>query len=87
MTPTPVDTANLLEPPLVPLPALRVDCFPNPSRLFSHFPQRVSLGSILYLDLYAYAWYVGGYLTLNRGRKGIRRTSHGNEDGIGSTRT
>lgn len=83
MTPTPVDTANLLEPPLVPLPALRVDCAPTPRVLYSHFPQRVSLGSILYLDLYAYAWYAGGYLTLNRSRKGIRRTSHGNEDGRG----
>lgn len=88
MTPTSVDATNLLEPPVVPLPALRVDCFPNPRVLLSHFPQRVSLGSILYLDLYAYTWYAGGgYLTLNRGRKGIRRTSHGNEDGQGTTRT
>jgi hypothetical protein len=26
-------------------------------------------------------------LTLNRGRKGLRRTSHGIEDGLGTTRT
>lgn len=88
MIPNPVDAANLLEPPIIPLPALQVDCFPNPRVLHSHFPQRASLGSILYLDLYAYAWYTGGgYLTLNRGRKGLRRTSHGVEDGLGSTRT
>ncbi|ADH63655.1 hypothetical protein Mesil_1777 [Allomeiothermus silvanus DSM 9946] len=83
-----VSTRPFIEPPLIPLPALRVDCAPTPRVLYSHFPQRVSLGSILYLDLYAYAWYAGGgYLTLNRGRKGLRRTSHGVEDGLGSTRT
>lgn len=89
MTPTSVDATNLIEPPVVPLPDLRVDCFPNPRVLYSHFPQRVGLGSILYFDLYSYAWYVGGggHLTLNRGRKGMRRTSHGKEDGQGTTHT
>jgi hypothetical protein len=42
----------------------------------------------VYSYVYSFAYLLGaGYLTLNRGRKSIRRTSHGNEDGIGSTRT
>lgn len=88
MMPTPVDAANLIEPPLMPLPELKIDCSPAPRKLYAHFPGRITLGSILYSDLYSYTWYVGGgFLTLNRGRKGLRRTSHGVEDGLGTTRT
>lgn len=83
-----VYVSSFIEPPPIPLPPLQIDCIPSPRVLYSHFPQRVRLGSILYLDLYAYTWYAGGgHVTLNRGRKGIRRTSHGNEDGLGTTRT
>lgn len=44
-------------------------------------------GSIVYSYVYSFAYLLSGYLTLNRGRKGLRRTSHGNEDGLGTTRT
>jgi len=43
---------------------------------------RRSEGGILtYADLHAFAWwYGGGWVTLNRGRKGLRRIHRGAED-------
>jgi len=40
---------------------------------------------VTYTDLYAFLWYAGksGLLTLNRNRKGLRRTTRGIEDGLG----
>ena len=38
-------------------------------------------GLLTYADLHAFAWwYGGGWLTLNRGKKGLRRVHRGNED-------
>jgi hypothetical protein len=54
--------------------------------LYQHLPG-VEVGSLVYLDLNGYAWYNGssGMVTHNRGRKGLRRTARGLEDGLGKT--
>lgn len=45
-------------------------------------------GSVGYDYIYAWGYLAdSGWLTLNRGRKGLRRTGRGIEDGLGTTRT
>jgi|GEM_PF-2093841 hypothetical protein len=65
----------------VPEPALGV--IPAGRESYHHLAGEVRGGRVYYEDLNAYAWYAGsaGYLTLNRGRKGICRTFRGAEDG------
>ncbi|GEM83894.1 MAG: hypothetical protein KatS3mg072_1120 [Meiothermus sp.] len=58
----------------------------NIRHIYSHVPG-VSKGSVVYFDLNGYGWYDGssGMITHNRGRKGLRRTARGIEDGLGKT--
>ncbi|GIW39022.1 MAG: hypothetical protein KatS3mg075_503 [Meiothermus sp.] len=70
------------EPVLVPEPPLGV--LPPGRESYHHLAGEVRGKRVYYGDLNAYAWYVGratGYLTANRGRKGLCRTFRGAEDG------
>jgi len=71
-----------------PILALVVGISPEAKAVFSHLPG-IEKGSLIYSDINAYGWYSGklGYVTTNRGRKGMRRTRRGYEDGLGTTRT
>jgi hypothetical protein len=48
---------------------------------FTYVSGFVSGNIASYDDLNAFAWYyTGGWLTVNRGRRKLRRTHHGSED-------
>lgn len=57
------------------------------SRSFNHFFGQVAGNTARYGDIGAFAWYASraGMFTANRGRKGLRRTARGLEDGLGKT--
>ena len=69
-------------PPTDPVPAIQAVLAPAAGKAYSHAPGATARGSTAtYSALRTYLWYGrGGWLTLNRGRRGIRRTCHGNED-------
>ncbi|MCS6783392.1 MAG: hypothetical protein RML14_01520 [Meiothermus sp.] len=79
-------TRTFVAPPPAPIAPLVVRVPHRVKTLFSHLPG-VQVGSLLYFDLNGYAWYDGssGLITHNRGRKGLRRTARGLEDGLGKT--
>lgn len=85
MIPTAQTRAFIAPNPAVVLP-LKVRVPHRVRTLFQHLPG-VSLGSLIYTDINGYAWYDGssGMVTMNRGRKGLRRTMRGVEDGLGKT--
>lgn len=37
-------------------------------------------GSLIFGHVFTFGWLAGGWLTVNRGRKGLRRTHRGTED-------
>lgn len=84
MIPLPTFPTTPTPPAPVPAATLRVRVPHRVRALFGHVPG-VSVGSLIYSDLNAYAWYDGssGLVTHNRGRKGLRRTARGLEDGLG----
>lgn len=83
MIPT-AQTRAFIAPNPAPMLPLRVRVPHRVRGLFWHIPG-VSVGSLVYFDLNGYAWYDGssGLVTHNRGRKGLRRTARGLEDGLG----
>lgn len=85
MIPT-AQTRTFIAPEPAPMLPLRVRVPHRVRVLFQHVPG-VMVGSLLYFDLNSYAWYDGssGLVTHNRGRKGLRRTARGLEDGLGKT--
>lgn len=85
MIPT-AQTRIFILPKPAPMLPMRVLVRHRVRRLFGHLPG-VSIGSLIYLDLNGYAWYDGssGMVTHNRGRKGLRRTMRGLEDGLAKT--
>ena len=71
--------------PLMPALEVGVDP-PSTSQWWTlHGGASASGARVTYTDLYAFLWYSGksGLLTLNRDRKGLRRTTRGVEDGLG----
>lgn len=79
-------TRAFIAPNPAPIVPLRVRLRHRIRSLFQHVPG-VTVGSLIYSDLNGYGWYDGstGMVTLNRGRKGLRRTMRGVEDGLGKT--
>jgi len=54
---------------------------PQASKSWNHVAGSASGGTLTYADRNAYTWWAGGgFLTLNRGHRGIRRTHRGAED-------
>ncbi len=84
MIPQPVYIQTPTAPAAVPIATLRVQVRHRVRETFSHLPG-FAKGSLIYFDLNAYGWYTGnaGMVTHNRGRKGLRRTARGVEDGKG----
>ena len=55
--------------------------YPQASRSARHVAGEVWGSQLAYADLHAFAWwYGGGWITLNRGKKGLRRVHRGAED-------
>lgn len=69
--------------PLVPVLEVGIDPASTSQWWTLHGGASANAGRVSYSDLYGFLWYRGraGYLTLNRGRKGICRTVRGAEDG------
>lgn len=86
MAPQPVYQYPSTVPAPVSIALLKVRVVHQIRQLFNHLPG-IAKGSLVYSDLNAYGWYTGstGLVTLNRGRKGLRRTGRGIEDGLGKT--
>jgi|DewCreStandDraft_2_1066082.scaffolds.fasta_scaffold23391_2 hypothetical protein len=78
-------TRTRIAPPARPLaPVLELSVDPATNQWWTlHGGASANAGRVSYSDLYGFLWYRGraGYLTLNRGRKGICRTVRGAEDG------
>ena len=74
--------SSYVPPPTDPVPAVQAVLAPAAGKAYSHAPGATARGSsTTYTALRAYLWYGrGGWLTLTRGRRGIRRTYHGAED-------
>ncbi len=65
----------------MPIPTALASIYPQARRDARHVAGGVTSSLLTYADLHAYAWwYGGGWLTLNRGKKGLRRVHRGNED-------
>ena len=68
-------------PPSVPAPPTVTAIYPQAQRDGRHVAGQAKGGLLTYADLNAFAWwYGGGWLTLNRGKKGLRRVHRGSED-------
>ncbi len=72
-------TLNTPEP--VPIPAASASIAPAAGSSWRHIAGSARGGTLSYADLNAYTWWAGGgFITLNRGHRGIRRTHRGAED-------
>nr|WP_246584447.1 hypothetical protein [Thermus brevis] len=82
MVPSGWGNRNLVVPPIEEVPPFAAGIFPLARRDGRHMPgAEVKGGVARYGDLQAFVWYhAGGMLTLNRGRRRIRRTARGVED-------
>lgn len=77
--------ARLAAPPtadrLMPLPTgLRVLPVPGGRVRGVRGLPTPQVGSLLYGHVFSFGWTTGGWLTVNRGRKGLQRTHRGAED-------
>ncbi len=76
-----VSAREVIYPPAMPVAAAVFAISPQASKSWRHVHGDARRGQLVYSDLNAYAWWAGGgYLTLNRGHRGIRRTHRGAED-------
>ena len=76
-----VKNRDLILPLDAELPVARAAIRPDARRGARHVAGEVAGSLLTYADLSAYAWwYGGGWLTLNRGKKGLRRVHRGTED-------
>ena len=63
------------------IPDLEASIAPPARVSFTHLSGGAKGAKLIYTDLHAYAWwYGGGWVTLNRGKKGLRRIHRGAED-------
>ncbi len=70
-----------LNPGPAPLTKAVAAIYPQAQRDGRHVAGQAKGGLLTYTDLNAFAWwYGGGWLTLNRGKKGLRRVHRGSED-------
>jgi len=68
-------------PSAVPIAPVQASVAPSAGRSWNHVAGIASGGTLTYADRNAYTWWAGGgFLTLNRGHRGIRRTHRGAED-------
>ncbi len=63
------------------IPGIGAAITPAAKRGAAHVAGEAKGGRLIYVDLNAFAWwYGGGWLTLNRGRRGLARAHRGAED-------
>lgn len=78
---TNVQKSQAIAPPSLPSPSVLASVSPRARRHATHVAGEVKGSLLTYADLHAFAWwYGGGWVTLNRGRKGLRRIHRGTED-------
>ena len=76
-----VATRPFVAPRPRPVPEIEATIVPAARRSFAHVAGAARGTRLMYADLHAFAWwYGGGWVTLNRGRKGLRRVHRGAED-------
>ncbi len=76
-----LDTRSIITPNPALIPDLAVSITPSARKSFAHLYGEVKGGRLSYADLNAFAWwYGGGWLTVNRGRRGLARAHRGAED-------
>jgi len=80
MIPT-LRSREYVAPKATPLTAAVAGIYPRAQRSARHVGGEVKGSMLTYSDLHAFTWwYGGGWITLNRGRKGLRRVHRGAED-------
>ena len=68
-------------PEPVPIPLSEAAITPSAQKHFARLYGRATGSRLIYADLNAFAWwYGGGWLTVNRGRRGLARAHRGAED-------
>ena len=68
-------------PDQAPITPLEGSIVPMARKSFHHVAGEAKGGRLTYVDLNAFAWwYGGGWLTVNRGRRGLARAHRGAED-------
>ncbi|WP_457638442.1 hypothetical protein [Oceanithermus sp.] len=76
-----VSQRRLVYPQAVPVGEIEGAIAPQVSKSWNHVAGNASGITLIYADRNAYTWWAGGgFLTLNRGHRGIRRTHRGAED-------
>jgi len=76
-----VSVRSHVSPQSAPLPVIEATIVPLARKGFAHISGEARGSRLTYEDLNAFAWwYGGGWLTLNRGKKGLRRVHRGAED-------
>ena len=81
MLPSNLSVANAPEYIPRPTPQVEATVTPSAKKSISYVNGEVKGMRLRYADLFAFAWWTGGgWLTLNRGKKGLRRVHRGNED-------
>ena len=74
-------TRPYVAPPSLATPTAVGSVQPQARRDARHVAGEAKGSLLTYADLHAYAWwYGGGWITLNRGKKGLRRVHRGAED-------
>ncbi len=76
-----LSTRKFIHPPALPIAITNAAIFPSANNSWNHVAGGARGGTLTYADRNAYTWWAGGgFLTLNRGHRGIRRTHRGAED-------
>ena len=76
-----VSSRPQVTPRSAPIPLTEAAIAPSPRKSFAHLSGQATGGKLIYADLNALAWwYGGGWLTVNRGRRGLARAHRGAED-------
>ncbi len=76
-----VSSRPQVTPGSVPVPLSEAAIAPSARKSFAHLSGEAKGGRLIYTDLNGFAWwYGGGWLTVNRGRRGLARAHRGAED-------
>ena len=76
-----LESRSLVSPEQSFIPTVKARVAPKAKRAYGRFSGIITASELEYADLHSYSWwYGGGWLTLNRGKKGLKRVHRGGED-------
>lgn len=76
-----VAARSRVDPPPTPVPVVTAAIVPAARKAWGRYGGSASGAALAYTDLHSFAWWLGGgWLTVNRGHRGIQRTHRGAED-------